>query len=169
MQARRHVAAVADRAMHEGEMQDRIERRAIGVALELADRRLDRKARDPLDQLLARLPVGDEVGDRNALELVLVGEGLDLRPDHHRAVVVGEFADDGDRRQAGELAEIDRRLGMAGAHQHAAVLGDQRKDMARADEIARAHVAVGERAHRVASAARPKCRSSGRGGRRPRR
>ena len=149
MQARRHVAAVADAPMHEGKMQDRIERGAIGVALKLADRRLDRKAGDPLDQLLARLPVGDHVGDRNALDLVLVGEGLDLRPDHHGAVVVGEFADDGDRRQAGKLAEVDRGLGVAGAHEHAAILGDKRKNMAGTDEIARAHVAIGERAHGV--------------------
>ena len=120
MQPRRHAAAVADRAVDEGEMQHRIERRAIGVDGHLADRRLDRKARDPLDQILARLAIGDEVGDRNALEPVLGGEGLDLRPDHHRAVVVGEFADDRHRRQAGEPAQIDRRLGVAGAHQHAA-------------------------------------------------
>ena len=33
MQARRHVAPVADATVHEGEMQHRIERRAIGVAL----------------------------------------------------------------------------------------------------------------------------------------
>ena len=54
-----------------------------------------------------------------------------------------------DRRQPGEPAEVDRRLGMAGAHEHAAILGDQRKDVAGADEIAGAHIAVGERAHRV--------------------
>ncbi len=125
--------------------------RAIAVALQLPDRRLDRKGRDAFDQLLARLPVGDEIGDGNALELVPVGEGGDLRPDHDRAVVVGEFADHRDRRQSGELAEIDARLGMARAHQHAAVPGDEREHVARPDEIAGAHVAVGERAHRVAA------------------
>ena len=36
-----------------------------------------------------------------------------------------------------------------GAHQHAAVPGDQRKDVAGADEVGRAHVAVGERPHGV--------------------
>src|ERR1700722_18284595 len=140
VQTRRHVAAIADRSMYEGEMQDRIERRAIGVALKLANRRHDRKARDTLDQLLARLPIGDEIRDRNALDLVLVGEGLALGSDHDGAVVVGEFADDGDRRQAGELAKVDRSLGMAGAHEHPAILGDKGKNMARPDEIARAHV-----------------------------
>ena len=78
-----------------------------------------------------------------------LGEVGDLPAHHHRAVVVGELADRGDRRQAGELAEVDRRLGMAGAHEHAALLGDQREDVARADEVACAHIAVGERAHGV--------------------
>ena len=54
-----------------------------------------------------------------------------------------------DRRQPGEPAEVDRGLGMAGAHEHAAVLGDQREDVAGAHEIGRAHVVVGERPHRV--------------------
>ncbi len=75
----------------------------------------------------------------------------DLLAGHHRAVVIGEFADDADRRQAGEPAQIDRRLGVAGAHQHAAVLGDERKDMARPHEICGPHIAVGQRAHRVAA------------------
>ena len=37
----------------------------------------------------------------------------------------------------GETAEIDRRLGVAGAHEHAAVVGDQREDVAGTDEIGR--------------------------------
>ena len=38
---------------------------------------------------------------------------------------------------------------MARAHQHAAVLGDQREDMAGPDEVGGAHIAVGKSAHRV--------------------
>ena len=57
-----------------------------------------------------------------------------------------------DRRQPGEPAEIDRGLGMAGAHEHAAVPGDQREDVAGPHEIGSAHVVVGEAAHRVACA-----------------
>ena len=82
---------------------------------------------------------------------MLGGEGLDLRPDHHRAVVVGEFADHRRRTLAGEPAQVDRRLGVAGAHQHAAFARDQREDVAGADEVARPHVGVGERAHGVAA------------------
>ena len=50
----------------------------------------------------------------------------------HRAVVVGDLADDPGRDQAREAGEVDRRLGVAGALQHAAGLGPQREDVARA-------------------------------------
>ena len=65
---------------------------------------------------------------------------------HDRAVVVHQLGDDADRRQAGELAEVDRSLGMAGAQQHAAVARDQRKNMAGPGEITGAGVRVGQRA-----------------------
>ena len=66
MQPRQHVLAVADAAMHERHVMDGVERRHVGVAGERADLALDREFADPLDQLLARLPVGDQVGDRDA-------------------------------------------------------------------------------------------------------
>ena len=107
------------------------------------------KVGDALDQAFARLTIGDEVSHRNLLELVLFGEGGDLRPDHDRAVVIGQFADHADRRQAGQFAEIDRRLGVAGAHQHPAVARDQRKDMAGPHEIIGAEIIIGEAAHGI--------------------
>ena len=70
------------------------------------------------------------------------GEALDLRPDHHGAVVVGEFADDRDGRQAREPAQVDGGFGVTGAGQHTAVARDQREDVAGAHEVGRAHVAV---------------------------
>ena len=147
MQPRRHVRAVADAPVHQRHVINLVERRHEGIALERADRGLDRELADALDQLLARLPVGDQLVDRNLLELVLLGEGLDLRPAHHRAVVVDELADHADRLEFGEPAEIDRGFGVAGAHQHAAVLGDQRKHMAGAHEVGGARIVVGEIAH----------------------
>ena len=65
-----------------------------------------------------------------------------------RAVVVDQFADHADLRQAGELAEIDGGFGMAGAHQHAALARDQREDVAGPREIGCADIAVGKVAHR---------------------
>ena len=72
----------------------------------------------------------------------------DLRPAHHRAVIIDQLADRRHRLEAGEPAEIDRRLGMARAHQHPAILGDQRKDMARPDKIGAAGIAVRQIADR---------------------
>ncbi len=80
-----------------------------------------------------------------------IREGRDIRPTHHGAVVLHQFGQDADRRQSGEPAEIDAGLGMARAHQHAALARDQRKHMAGPDEIAGAAVVVGERAHGVAA------------------
>jgi hypothetical protein len=113
MQTDRDVAPVADAPVHEGEMLHRVERGRIGVAGELAELGAHREGAKPLDQFLPRLTVGNEVGDRDALELVLRREGGDLLALHDGAVVVGELADRRDRRQAGEPAKIDRSLGVA--------------------------------------------------------
>ena len=78
---------------------------------------------------------------------MLVGEGGDLRAAHHGAVVVDQLADCGRRLQRGQAAQIDCRLGMAGADQDAAILGDQRKDVTGADEIGASGIVVGERAN----------------------
>ena len=109
----------------------------------------DRKLADPLDQLVARLPVGDQLRDGDALQLVALGEGGKLGAAHHRAVVVHELGKHADRRQSGEPAEVDAGLGVARTHQHAAFLRHQRKDVAGPHEIGGAAIAVGERAHGV--------------------
>ena len=126
-----------------------IKRRLIGIAGERADFGFNRKFADTLDQPLARLPIGDQIGDGDPRQAVALREGGDLRSAHHRAVVIHQLGEHADRRQAGEPAKIDASLGMAGAHEHPAFLGDQRKHMARPHEVARAHIAVGERAHGI--------------------
>jgi hypothetical protein len=80
---------------------------------------------------------------------VALGELAHRGAAHHGAVVVHQLGQHTDRRQIGKPAEIDAGLGVAGAHEHAAVLGDQREHVARAHEIGGAAVAVGEPAHRV--------------------
>ena len=66
---------------------------------------------------------------------------------HHAAVVVDQFADDANRRQAGQTAQIDRGLGVAVAFQHAAVARNQRKDVSGADKIRRGGVCLRQRPH----------------------
>ncbi len=53
-----------------GEMLHAVEGRDIGVAGQRPRGSFDRKGRHALHQLFARLPVGDEIGDRDHLELV---------------------------------------------------------------------------------------------------
>ena len=101
---REHALAVAEPVIDEGGVIDRIERRAVGIALQRPDRRIRRKCRDALDQFLPRLPVGDHVRDGDVLQVVLLREVRHLLALHHRAVVVHQFADDADGRQLGKLA-----------------------------------------------------------------
>ena len=70
---------------------------------------------------------------------------------HHSPIVLDEFGKDTDRFQPGKLAEIDGRLGMAGAHEYATVAGNQRKDVAGPHELGRSGIGVGERPHGVAA------------------
>src|SRR5262247_1110580 len=63
MQPRQHILAITDAAVDEGHMLDGVERCHIGIACECADFALYREFADALDQLVARLPVGDEIGD----------------------------------------------------------------------------------------------------------
>ena len=52
---------------------------------------------------------------------------------HHLAVVGDDLGDDADRHEAGELEQVDRRLGVAGALAHAALDRTKRQDVAGAD------------------------------------
>src|SRR6476619_7708790 len=65
MQTRQHVPAVADAAVDEGHMLDGVERRHIGVARKRTDLALYREFADALDEFVARLPVRDDISDRN--------------------------------------------------------------------------------------------------------
>ena len=71
------------------------------------------------------------------LEPVALRERDQVGQPRHGAVVVHDLADDACRIEPGEAGEIDGGLGMAGADQHAAVLGDQREHVA-----GRYHVAI---------------------------
>ena len=110
---------------------------------------LNRKLAGALDQLVARLPIRNQFCDRDALQLLAIGEGSQLRTAHHRAVVVHQLGKYADQRQPGEPAEIDASLGMPRAHQYAAFLGHQRKHVTRPHEIGGAAIAIGKSTHGV--------------------
>jgi hypothetical protein len=80
--------------------------------------------------------IGDQVADRADLEIVELGEGDEVVEPRHRPVVLHDLADHARGIEPREPRDVDRRLGMAGADQHAAVARDQREDVAGGDDRA---------------------------------
>jgi hypothetical protein len=79
------------------------------------------------------------------LEIVGPGELRNLFALHDGAVVVHQLADDADRRQAAQLAQVDRGFRVTRAQQHAAVPRNQREYVAGAGEIVGADIRIGQR------------------------
>ena len=92
---------------------------------------------DALDELVVPAPVGDQVGDRDHLQPVPRAVALEVGDARHRPVVVHDLADHAGRVEPGEAREVDRRLGLPGALEHAAGLGLEREHVAGLDEVAR--------------------------------
>ena len=77
---------------------------------------------DPMHQPLGAQPVRHELGDRDERQPVLGGERLQLGTPRHRAVGVQDLADHAGRPEPGQPRQVDARLGVADALQHAAAL-----------------------------------------------
>ncbi len=77
----------------------------------------------------------DQVGDGAELQRVPLREGDEIGQPRHRAVIVHDLADHTRRVEPGEAREIDRRLGVPGAHQRAALAREQRKHVPRRDDV----------------------------------
>ena len=80
-------------------------------------------------------PIGDQIGDGGDLEPMTLGEGNEVGQTRHGAVIVHDLADHACRIEAGEPGDVHGGLGVAGAHEHAAVLGHQRENMARGHDV----------------------------------
>ena len=63
-----------------------------------------------------------------------------VRQARHRAVVAHDLAQHRRGRQAREAREVAARLGVPGAHQHAAGLRDEREHVARLDDVGRLRI-----------------------------
>ena len=102
-----------------------IDDRGVGEQVEDAEVGRQLQGDLALDELLAPPPVLDQVGDGAHLEAVLAAEAAQVGDAGHRAVLVQDFADDGDFAQPGEPAQIDAALGVPGPDQDAAGPRDQ--------------------------------------------
>ena len=142
MDAHQHVRGAVHVALDHRQVVLAVDDRAVADRGPLAELRGQAGGGAALDQSLGAAAVLDEVGDRDELEPVLGRVGHQVGHAGHRAVVVGDLADHAGRDQPREAGEVDRRLGVAGALQHAAGLGAQREDVARLDQVLGPRVGV---------------------------
>src|SRR5579872_574924 len=140
--AHEHILAVPEVPHDHRDMACPVYERLVAIACELSVARRQPELRDALDELLVAHAIGDEILDRDDLEIVLCPETLERGPAHHRAVIGEDLADDARGIEAGESCQIDRGFRLARAHEHATVASSQRKGVARTDEIARFGVRV---------------------------
>jgi hypothetical protein len=106
------------------------------------------------DQALVAHPVLDEVLDRDQLQRVLAAEGLQARSARHRSVFVHHLADHARRVEAGQAGQVHRGLGLARAHEHAAVHGPQREHVAGTGQVAGPGRGIDGREHGARAIAR---------------
>ena len=120
MDAHEHVLRPVDVALDERDVVLARQHLLVGDGLEDAVRGGEPDGGDALDELLVAAAVLDQVGDRDHLEAVELAVADQVLDPRHRAVLVHDLADDAGRREAREPRQVDRRLGLARALEHAA-------------------------------------------------
>src|SRR5579885_1114912 len=130
VRAYQHRLLGPDGALHQHQVLRVVDVGGVDERAELAPGAgLERRFRDAMDERVAADAVLDEARDGDDLEVVALGEGLEVRQARHRAVLAHDLADDARRLEAGEPREVDRAFGLAGAHEHAAAARPQREDV----------------------------------------
>jgi hypothetical protein len=135
--AHEHVLLAVDVALDQRDVVLAVLQRAVADGLEVAELGRQLRGDDALDELVVLAPVGDQVGDRDHLEVVALAVGGEVGDAGHRPVVVHDLADDAGGDEPGQAGEVDGGLGLPRALEHAAGLGLQREDVAGLDEVAR--------------------------------
>ena len=135
--AREHRFGVVDAAAQECVMREAGQAIAIIDEVERAEFGFDIAFENAFDGLFGFETITDQVGDAADLQSVRGGEYFQLRTPRHGAVVGEDFDEHAGRFETGELREIARRFGVAGAREHAAGLRGQRENVAGLDQIAR--------------------------------
>ncbi len=99
---------------------------------------LERDHADAFDQAVALDPLGDQVGHRAHLQVVLPAQSGQVVDAGHGAVVVHDLDAQGDAFEAGHLAQVDHALGVSGADEYAAGAGADGLDMPGPGQVGRA-------------------------------
>ena len=122
-------------------------------APELARVERQPRAADALDEPLGPAPVRDQISDRQHRQPVPTGELDELGKSCHGAVVGRDLAYDGCRRETGHIGQVDRRLGVPSAFEHAATLIRQWEHVPRLDQTPRIGTLLREGTNRQGSVA----------------
>ena len=103
---------------------------------EFAKGRLQRTVTYFFKQRLGAAAVFDQIGNGANFQAMRGGKHLQIRQARHGAVVIHDLANHPRRRAASHRRQVAARFGMAGAHQHTAINGLQRKDVAGLHQVA---------------------------------
>ena len=109
----------------------------------------------------------DQVGDRDHAQAVPLAVRDEVGNAGHRPVLVHDLAHHAGGLEAREPGEVDGSLGLAGAHEDAAVARAEREDVAGLDEVVRPSSVDRSRPRSCARGRPPRCRSSRLRGLRP--
>lgn len=142
------VLAVADVAVHQGDVLDAVGDGAVAVRGEVAERGGQPGPRLAADGRLVAAAVGDQVLDGDDRQAVLAGERDQLGQPEHHTVLARDLDDRPGGAQSGEPGEVDGGLGVAVADEDAAGAGAQREDVAGPDEVTAARDAAREHPQR---------------------
>ncbi len=149
MHAHERLGLGRGRAVHEREMHVLRELFAQCHQSEFTPCGRNRALGEGFNEPLGFAAVIDEIRNRADFQAVCLREGLQLGQPGHRAVVVHDLNEHARRGKACQPREIADGLGVPRAHQHAAVFGNEWKDMAGRDDIGGLGVGGARHAHGV--------------------
>ena len=124
-----------DVAHDQGQVQSRIDGRAVGHEAEEAEPRREFDFDLSPHQLLVEPAIRDQVGNRHQFQVELVREASELRQPRHRPVVIEDLAEHARGVEPRKAAQIHGGFGMSGPLQHAALLRLEREDVPRPGQV----------------------------------
>lgn len=126
-----------DLTQHQGHMIDMIDVVLEDDRLELAKPGWHVRDGRAMHELLGSQSIGNQIFDRDDLEIMFFCEDDEVWQSRHRPIVVHDFADHTRRTTARQTSQVDRAFGLADAPKHTARPGTDREYVTRANDIGR--------------------------------
>ncbi len=136
MHSHEHVVLASHRTPNHSDMLLPVEHRLIHVAGEVAPLRGNTGLGDATNELFGLPAVLDHLGDRDHQQAVFLAELDQVGNPRHRPVVVDDLAQHTGRETTRHARKVNRRLGVAGTLEHAALGVAQREDVTGTGKVA---------------------------------